>query len=78
MTPIGLKILQLVCVICAIVCVCVRREEINIDSVEQEPQAQRLRDQIVGLLKEQAHQHQNVLERMRLQDFSRKMVLGSC
>lgn len=48
-------------------------EEINIDNAEQEPQAQRLRDQIVGLLKEQAHQHQNVLERMRLTEFSRKM-----
>ncbi|KAG5282418.1 hypothetical protein AALO_G00055780 [Alosa alosa] len=48
-------------------------EEFDIENMEQEPQAQRLREQIVLLLKEQAHQHQNVLERMRLQDFSRKM-----
>ncbi|XP_076133057.1 signal transducer and activator of transcription 6 isoform X2 [Alosa pseudoharengus] len=48
-------------------------EEFDIENMEQEPQAQRLREQIVLLLMEQAHQHQNVLERMRLQDFSRKM-----
>src|SRR4029434_4841345 len=65
-----------VCVcVCVCVCACVLRETFDVDNVDQDPQANRLRDQIVGLLMEQAHQHQNVLEKMRLQEFSRKMVL---
>ncbi|XP_063065443.1 signal transducer and activator of transcription 6 isoform X2 [Engraulis encrasicolus] len=45
-------------------------DRLEADNVEQ---AQVLRDQISDLLREQANQHQNVLERLRLQDFSRKM-----
>ncbi|KAL2104109.1 hypothetical protein ACEWY4_000977 [Coilia grayii] len=50
-------------------------EGLDVDNLEQERQAQILRDQIVVLLMEQANQHQNVLERLRLQDFSRKMSM---
>ncbi|XP_062397256.1 signal transducer and activator of transcription 6 [Sardina pilchardus] len=48
-------------------------EEFDVENMEQEPQAQSLASNIEQLLLEQAQQHQNVLERMRLQDFSRKM-----
>ncbi|XP_031421647.1 signal transducer and activator of transcription 6 isoform X2 [Clupea harengus] len=48
-------------------------ETFDVDNVDQDPQANRLRDQIVGQLMEQAHKNPNVLEKMRLQEFSKKM-----
>lgn len=50
-------------------------EEFGIENMEQEPQVQNLRGQIERLLLEQAQQQQDVLERMRLQDFSRRMAM---
>lgn len=57
------------------VCVCSHREDFSQEKVEQESQAQILLDQGISMMQSVAQQNANVVEKMKLMQMSRHMVI---
>lgn len=60
---------------CVCVCVCSHREDFSQEKIEQESQAQTLLDQGISMLQSVAQQNANVVEKMKLMQMSRNMVI---